>query len=243
MADTPKKRWLCVSARRERLARLLGSVFAGAAVIAATTGCSSLSGLSASLEHCECVDDFVVGYRNSALAAKAWHEHKHCYANQPYIDHFEAGFRAGYESVAAGGNGCTPSIAPREYWGWKYQSPEGQAKVSAWFQGFPMGAKAAEEDGVGNWSQIPTMLSQRQEVPPQLLDPEWMPEPEQPAPPPTGVPVYSSPAIEGMAPTPAPEVNMLPSNNAPRQLESALGTDSEARSEVDFSRDLPTPKS
>jgi hypothetical protein len=56
--------------------------------------------------------------------------------------------------VAAGGNGCTPAIAPSEYWGWKYQSPAGQAAVNAWFQGYPLGAKAAEQDGVGFWQSI-----------------------------------------------------------------------------------------
>ncbi len=31
---------------------------------------------------------------------------------------------------------------------------EGQKKVSAWFAGYPYGARAAEEEGVGSWSQI-----------------------------------------------------------------------------------------
>ncbi len=38
----------------------------------------------------------------------------------------------------------------------EYQSAEGQAKVAAWFSGYPHGARAAEEDGVGNWTQIQT---------------------------------------------------------------------------------------
>jgi hypothetical protein len=58
--------------------------------------------------------------------------------------------------VADGGDGCTPAFPPREYWGWKYQSHEGQARVAAWFSGFPHGARAAEEDGIGNWYQIQT---------------------------------------------------------------------------------------
>lgn len=68
---------------------------------------------------------------------------------------FAEGYRQGYEDVAYGvSNGCTPSFPPRDYWGWQYQSAEGQKKVSAWFAGYPHGARAAEEEGVGNWSQI-----------------------------------------------------------------------------------------
>ncbi len=71
------------------------------------------------------------------------------------------------EAVADGSDGCTPSFPPNTYWGWRYQSAEGQAKVAAWFSGYPHGARAAEEDGVGNWTQIsklqadcrPSMLS------------------------------------------------------------------------------------
>jgi len=78
------------------------------------------------------------------------------FEGQPYIEHFGAGFRAGYEDVAGGANGCTPALPPRKYWTWKYQTPEGQGKTAAWFAGYPHGAKAAEEDGAGNFSQIQT---------------------------------------------------------------------------------------
>ncbi|MCC6510764.1 MAG: hypothetical protein IT423_16790 [Pirellulaceae bacterium] len=70
------------------------------------------------------------------------------------MDDFCAGYRQGFEDVAGGGTGCTPSFPPRDYWGWQHQSAEGQKKVSSWFAGYPHGARAAEEQGVGSWSQI-----------------------------------------------------------------------------------------
>lgn len=97
-----------------------------------------------------------MSYRQKCMATKAWHSSKHCYANQKYLKDFARGFKAGYMDVAAGGNGCTPAFPPREYWGWKYQSHEGQARVAAWFAGYPNGAMAAEKEGVGNWTQIQT---------------------------------------------------------------------------------------
>ncbi len=125
-------------------------------LLGSTTGCSSLSGFQNEFRYNRSMDEFVAGYRNSAWSAKAWHCRKHQFCNERYLHDFCRGFRAGYESVADGGNSCTPAFPSREYWGWKYQSAEGQAKVSAWFAGYPHGAKAAEEDGVGNWTQIQT---------------------------------------------------------------------------------------
>ena len=58
--------------------------------------------------------------------------------------------------ASEGGDGCNPAFPPRQYWGWKYQSSEGQAKVASWYAGYPHGARAAEEDGIGNWTQIQT---------------------------------------------------------------------------------------
>jgi hypothetical protein len=47
-----------------------------------------------------------------------------------------------------------PGLPPRHFWTWKFQTGEGQAKVAAWFAGYPHGAKAAHEDGAGNFQQI-----------------------------------------------------------------------------------------
>ncbi len=124
--------------------------------ISIVSGCSSISGLSNEMKYNRSWDSFVTGYRNTAWSSKAWHRRKHQFCRERYLTDFCNGFRAGYEDVADGADGCTPAFPPKEYWGWKYQSAEGQAKVAAWFSGYPHGARAAEEDGVGNWTQIQT---------------------------------------------------------------------------------------
>ena len=103
-----------------------------------------------------CVSNHMVDFSNRALAQKAWIREKHRFNDRQYVQEFKDGFIDGYLDVATGGDGCTPTIAPPKYWGWAYQTPHGQAAVNAFFQGFPFGAKAAEQDGVGYWNEIPT---------------------------------------------------------------------------------------
>ncbi|MEZ6091319.1 MAG: hypothetical protein R3C05_25545 [Pirellulaceae bacterium] len=129
---------------RSRLRAIIAGFACGLAATSFVTtigGCSSMQGISNALDYSECCDDMILGYRNNAWSARAWHERKHCFANEPYQSHFRDGFRQGYEDVASGGNGCTPMFPPRAYWGWKFQSPEGQLRVNAWFAGYPHGAE------------------------------------------------------------------------------------------------------
>ena len=120
----------------------------------------SFSGCIATKNICrdfrECIDDQMADYTHRALAEKAWIRQRPKYCGMQYIREFKDGFIHGYLDVATGGDGCTPSLAPSKYWGWRYQSPHGQTAVNAFFQGFPIGAKAADEDGVGFWQQIQT---------------------------------------------------------------------------------------
>lgn len=145
--DQPRAGW-----SRKWLQKCLGLMFLGASSVA--IGCTSISNLQESLSYNESWNDWVVSQRNAAWSARAWHLRKHHFCREKYLDDFCAGFRAGYMDVAAGSNGCTPAFPPQEYWGWKYQSAEGQGRVAAWFSGYPHGARAAEEDGVGHFSQI-----------------------------------------------------------------------------------------
>ncbi|NND98547.1 MAG: hypothetical protein HKN47_14600 [Pirellulaceae bacterium] len=119
-----------------------------------STGCSLTSGACRAVSCHNGLDKFMVGYRNKVLAAKAWHKNKHCFKHRKNRGDFQAGFMAGYINVAEGGSGCVPSIAPSSYWGWRYQSADGQAAINQWFAGYPLGAQLAEQDGVNNWSQI-----------------------------------------------------------------------------------------
>lgn len=118
------------------------------------SGCSLLTNSCGRMFETDCIDDFMLGYRNRAMAEKAWHCRRHAICDQRYAKEFKDGFIQGYINVASGGNGCTPVIAPSNYWGWRYQSAGGHQAINAWFQGFPQGAKAAEEDGVGHWQSM-----------------------------------------------------------------------------------------
>ncbi|MGV3486656.1 MAG: hypothetical protein ACO1RT_19720 [Planctomycetaceae bacterium] len=167
-----------------------------------STGCTMAKGLGNSLSHHEALDDFMVGYRNQAWAAKAWHCRKHKFCNRQFLSDFENGFRDGYQAVADGGNGCVPAVCPQSYWGWQYQTADGQARMNAWFEGYPLGVQAAEQDGIGHWSQVRTSIA----VPPPMNMPGGAP---------VGMPgpmedVYSAPVTGSLSdsveviPTPAP---------------------------------------
>ncbi len=132
-------------------------------LLSPAVGCTTMSGFGSKMAHTEALGDFLVGYRNSAWAAKSWHCQKHRFCNRQFIGDFENGFRDGYQAVAAGGNGCMPAVCPQSYWGWQYQTADGQARMNAWFEGYPLGVQAAEQDGIGNWSQVRTSVA----VPPQ----------------------------------------------------------------------------
>ncbi|WP_442506965.1 hypothetical protein SH528x_005842 [Novipirellula sp. SH528] len=123
-------------------------------VVLGTGGCSMFSGAAQQLKNHDGLNDFMIGHRNKTMAAKAWHCQKVNFCNPSNA--FKDGFYAGYMDVCNGGNGCTPATAPPQYWGWMYQSSNGQLAVNDWFAGFPMGVKAAEQDGVGHWSNVQT---------------------------------------------------------------------------------------
>jgi hypothetical protein len=119
------------------------------------TGCSVVHNGYTAMTGNSSWDKTVVTLRNRSFSAKAWHRRKHHFCKEKYNSDFCNGFRAGYEAVASGSDGCTPAFPPSEYWSWEYQSGEGHGRTSAWFAGFPHGARAAEEDGVANWHQVP----------------------------------------------------------------------------------------
>ncbi len=125
-----------------------------ATLTVSSTGCTVFDSVGNSFKYNSVWNDAATSMRHRSLSSKSWHKRKHLHCNESCLDDFCAGYRQAYEDVANGGTGCTPNFPPREYWGWQHQSAEGQKKVSAWFAGYPHGARAAEEDGVGNWSQI-----------------------------------------------------------------------------------------
>ena len=145
------------------------------------TGCSLTAGISKGLTDCDCIDDFMVGYRNRAMAEKAWHCRRDSLCVSQFAREFKDGFIQGYLEVASGGTGCTPAIAPSDYWGWKYQSAGGHSAINAWFQGFPQGVKAAEEDGVGHWQGIRMNHFRQPATHPAAVAPLAIPSNQQPS--------------------------------------------------------------
>jgi len=151
--------------RAKRSNRLVFQLASVAAVIMASslTGCNAISNLHESFVYEQSWNESANKMRAKSMSSRSWHTHKNAFCKEAYLHDFAAGYRAGYEDVANGSNGCTPAFPPRHYWSWQYQSAEGQKKVAAWFSGYPHGARAAEEEGVGHWSQIQmssTMQSQ-----------------------------------------------------------------------------------
>lgn len=110
------------------------------------TGCASLHSGQEGLG---------TGLRHKCIAQQAWNEWSWCYDELDHPHHFAKGFKAGYRDVIEGGNGCQPTLPPKCYWKSCYRSAEGRCKVNAWFDGFSHGALAAQQDGAGNWNEIP----------------------------------------------------------------------------------------
>ncbi len=135
---------------------LMVQLFASIFLVSGFTGCTSLTGMQNNWSYNSGWNDMVSGYRNRAWSARAWNIRKCNFPEQRHNHEFAQGFRDGYQAIADGSDGCTPAFPPRKYWSWRYQSPEGQQKVASWYSGYPQGARAAEEDGVGYFTQIQT---------------------------------------------------------------------------------------
>jgi hypothetical protein len=186
-------------------------------------GCTAIQGIREHIAYNDTTNDFVLEWRNSAWASQAWHRHKAAFIGHPYLRDFAEGFRAGYMDVANGANGCTPALPPRKYWNWRYQTAEGQAKVAAWFEGYPHGARAAEEDGAGLYSQIQVSESLRAEYrlghEPPYPSPLYYHDPRRWCPPEQAEPDHSLPPAPESPNTPA--LPGQPSGKSPGQRDQA----------------------
>ena len=221
MADRPKNlgpKSIRLGRRRRTLA-MLAVVCLG---MGSGSGCTMMNGIHQGVTNNQALDEFMVSYRNRAWSARSWHNNKHKFCNRKYMKDFQAGYRAGYEDVASGGHGCTPALPPSEYWGWKYQSPEGQAKVNAWFEAYPLGARAAEEDGLNTWGHIRTMLPAEQATGPGCLTPGHL-HPE-------GVPMQGAP------------MHGVPMNGAPTPIEGMEMHDGAMIDELGMMESRPTAR-
>lgn len=98
-------------------------------------------------------DAWMISYRDAVWSKRAFNlNYGNC--DQPYAEDFEAGFCAGYQDIACGGDGYVPAMPPAEYRSFEYQSAEGAQCVNAWFEGFPAGVKAARKEDVGTYHNV-----------------------------------------------------------------------------------------
>lgn len=189
--------------RSRKLALLLMAL-----AVIPSLGCRSWYQIRDTFYFCEPIDEAILTYNCNRAAKAAWLTRESRFCDRECLDHFAAGFRAGYADVAMGGTGCPPPLPPRRYWGWRYQNAEGQKCVASWFDGYPAGARAAEEDGVANWTRMQTSY---------LIDAQYaarMPGARRGGPAPSGIPfpgeeIEALPALTpssaqpGSAPSPA----------------------------------------
>jgi hypothetical protein len=158
-------------------------------VTVSLTGCASLQSGQ---------DGFGTGLRHKCMAQQAWNEWSWCYDELDHPRHFAKGFKAGYRDVIQGGNGCQPTLPPKCYWKSCYQSAEGRCKVNSWFDGFSHGALAAQQDGVGDWTQIPISPTARMNLQMSSAQPQSFGWNGQGTPPPMAGP--APPPIAGSVP-------------------------------------------
>lgn len=144
------------------------------------TGCGSMTSLT----------DCKSKIRNKCIAQKAWNHWSWCYDDLDHPHHFARGFKAGYRDILEGGKGCQPTLPPKCYWS-SCHSPQGVCEVNAWFDGFLHGVLAANQDGVGSFSQVPISPTARMN-----LEASRNPHPYghsgEHGPPPIAIPEYES---------------------------------------------------
>jgi hypothetical protein len=114
------------------------------ALIVPLTGCVSGGGY---------LDGHISNYRNHVWGNRAYNlRYGNC--DRDYPEHFKRGFIDGYTDVCNGGDGYVPAVPPEDYWSHQYQSQEGANCVNTWFKSYPLGAKAAREDGAGAFQKV-----------------------------------------------------------------------------------------
>lgn len=133
----------------------MGRWIAAVAVLTATcSGCTGVNRTLSSVLSTGTASECIEAHRNESCARKAWFRREHNFCDQAYLNDFRDGFIAGYVAILDGKPGCPPAIPPKAYWGWASQSAEGQARMAAWFAGYPYGVQAAKDDGVNQWNAL-----------------------------------------------------------------------------------------
>lgn len=134
--------------RQRAIRRIFTLGFAGL-LVGSSPGCTILSNLGSVFSASDACDEFMIGHRNSVMAAKAWYRVKPNYRNHPHRNSFRDGFIAGYIDVAEGGQDA-PLLSPRRNIGVGSTSPpKANGRPTPGSQAFPMEPKLRSKTGLG----------------------------------------------------------------------------------------------
>lgn len=105
------------------------------------------------------LDECKLDRRLRSEARAAWREVGQQYQVGGRCPEFEDGFQDGYiDYLQHGGVPRPPVVPPLKYRRSKYLSPEGQAQVKEYFQGFQYGAEVAAASGKREYLTVPLLL-------------------------------------------------------------------------------------
>lgn len=190
-------------------------------LVAPLTGCNLVYYASHNLTN-EVVsrwDEHKLDHRLRSEARAAWREVGQQYQMGTRCVEFEDGFQDGYiDYLQHGGVPRPPVVPPLKYRRSKYLTPEGQALVKEYFQGFQYGADVAAASGKREYLTVPLLVP----APPPMTPLNVTRAPVPPAPP-GAVPV--EPAV----PLPAPRPVARRPRPDPKPLTESIATAPPAR--------------
>lgn len=136
--------------RPDRWQKILS--IAGILLIGSLSGCASVSGVFSS---CDCsLNTSLHMTRAQLMARRVWSQkHRDCYAKHCNTAAVRRGFIDGFVDVASGKDGCPPVFPPQSQCCLvgSFRSPICDNRNQAWFEGYPLGAAAAEQQGCHLW--------------------------------------------------------------------------------------------
>lgn len=212
------------------------SLAAIAAIALLPSGCTSMSSTCESFNHCAsecCTDNLFCAWRDHVWAKRAYYS-RYPVCNHLHPSHFRRGFMAGYSAVCAGEDTYLPAVPPKDYWGYEYQTADGNQMVGAWFSGYPEGVSAASADGAGMYRdvQVSSMINA-------ALQPAtdvWAPYSSSEA---GGQPPVLSGQGLDMPPLPESSIEPIPANGTPLGSNRAGTTMKSMGSDETASADIP----
>ncbi|QDV10936.1 hypothetical protein CA51_07950 [Rosistilla oblonga] len=125
------------------------------------SGCASFQGVFSS---CDCsINESLHLTRARMMARRVWSkEYASCYSQHCNTLAVRRGFIDGFVDVASGKDGCPPVFPPRNTncLTGAFRSPDSACRDQAWFEGYPQGAAAAEQQGCHLWwrASVPAHL-------------------------------------------------------------------------------------